>query len=429
MYFPANSLHSRSTHLSSNNKNHELEGKTRTEVIIAWQQAVTETHISNNIALGQAKARASVTYPQSQKLTELATRNAAKLKARTKKLNFALVTSQVVVVAFIIAIVAIGYRAPVEATQSGDTASVLEQDQPSVDQVAAADVAASAAQSANMLVQANVSSLAIDLNNKTDLAQTDNSFISKPQIVSQSTGRKGVTSYVTKDGDSVQTVAAAFGISEDTVRWANNLTSDNLKAGTKLTIPSITGVLYTVKAGDTADQLASKYQSDKDRIITFNDLELTGLNAGQQIIIPDGILPANERPGYVAPVSSYSSASATTAINSTFVAGNGYAYGYCTYYAYNRRAELGRPIGGNWGNAVSWAAMARAQGFRVDNIPEAGAVIQNGGGWGGYGHVGIVERVNSDGSLTVSDMNYVGWNIISTRTVPASSVGSYNYIH
>ena len=387
-----------------------------------------ETHISNNSALGQAKARASVTYPQGQKLTEIATRNAAKLKDRTKRLNFALVTSQVVVVAFIIVIVAIGYRAPVEATQSG-TASILEQDQPSVDQVAAADVAASVAQSTDMLVRANVSSLAIDLNNKTDLAQTDNSFISKPQILSQSTGRKGVTSYVTKDGDNVKSVAAAFGISEDTVRWANNLTSDNLKPGTKLTIPSITGVLHTVKAGDDAAKLASKYQADKERIITFNDLELTGLNAGQQIIIPDGILPANERPGYVAPASSYSSASATTSINSTFVAGNGYAYGYCTYYAYNRRAQLGRPIGGNWGNAVSWAAMARAQGFRVDNTPEAGAVIQNGGGWGGYGHVGIVEHVNGDGSLTVSDMNYVGWNIISTRTVSASSVGSYNYIH
>jgi surface antigen len=31
--------------------------------------------------------------------------------------------------------------------------------------------------------------------------------------------------------------------------------------------------------------------------------------------------------------------------------------------------------------------------------------------------------------LTVSDMNYAGWNVISTRTVPASSVGTYNFIH
>ncbi len=389
-----------------------------------------EMYISNNIALGQAAQRA--TAPQTNpKLTEIATKNAAKLKARTKKLNFALVTSQVVVVAFIIAIVAIGYRAPVEATQTAGASSILEQDQPSVDQVAAADVAASVAQSTNMLVSANVASLAISLNSKTELAQTDNSFISKPQIVSQTTGRKGVTTYVTKDGDNIKSVAAAFGISEDTVRWANNLTSDSLKPGTKLTIPSVTGVVYTVKDGDDSGKLASKYQADKDRIITFNDAELTGLKTGQQIIIPDGVLPENERPGYVTPTSNYTSSSAATAtsLKVSVATGNGYAYGYCTYYAYNRRAEIGQPIGGNWGNAVSWAAMARASGFAVDHTPEAGAVIQNGGGWGGYGHVGIVERVNSDGSLLVSDMNYAGWNIISTRSVPASSVGNYNYIH
>ena len=389
-----------------------------------------ETHISNNVALGQAGQRASVTQQSSQKITEIATKNAAKLRARTKKMNFALVTSQVVVVAFIIAIVAIGYRAPVEATQSSGSQSILEQDKPSVDQVAAADVAASVAQSTDMLVSAQVASLAISLNSKTELAQTDNSFISKPQIVSQSTGRKGVTTYTVKEGDNVKSVAASFGISEDTVRWANKLTSDSLKAGTNLTIPSITGVLYTVKGGDDASKLAEKYQADKERIITFNDAELTGLKVGQQIIIPEGVLPENERPGYVAPRSYSSSSSvASTGLSSSFVAGNGYAYGYCTYYAYNRRAEIGRPISGNWGNAVSWSTMARAQGFRVDHTPESGAVIQNGGGWGGYGHVGIVERVNADGSLLVSDMNYAGWNIISNRTVPASSVGSYNYIH
>ena len=394
-----------------------------------------EMHISNNIALGQARARAAITSPNSQKLTEIATKyavsNTAKLRARTKKLNVALMSSQVVVVAFIVAIVAIGYRAPVEASQATVNQSILEQAAPSVDQVAAADVAASVAQSTDMLVSTNVASLAISLNSKTDLAQTDNSFISKPQIVSQSTGRKGVTTYTVKSGDSVKTVAAEFGISEDTIRWANKLASDSLTPGAQLTIPSTTGVLYTVKPGDDAAKLADKYQADKDRIVTFNDAELTGLRVGQQIIIPDGVLPENERPGYVAPRSYASTSSNVTAtsLRTTVVAGNGYSYGYCTYYAYNRRAEIGRPIGGNWGNAVSWSAMARASGFRVDHTPEAGAVIQNGGGWGGYGHVGIVERVNGDGSLVVSDMNYAGWNVISTRTVPASSVGSYIYIH
>jgi surface antigen len=270
------------------------------------------------------------------------------------------------------------------------------------------------------------------LNAKTELAQTDNAFLSKPQIVSSASGRKGVTKYTTKAGDTIQALASQFSVSEDTIRWANNLTSDNLSPGKELAIPGATGVLYTVKDGDDPQKLADKYHADKSRIITFNDAEIKGLPVGRQIVIPDGVLPENERPGYVAPRSSRtisSQAAAVSTIKTGSFSGNGYAPGYCTWYAYNRRAELGRPIAGNWGNAVTWAAYARAAGFTVNNVPKAGAVIQNGGGWGGYGHVGIVERVNDDGSLLVSDMNYVGWNIISTRTVPASSVGSYSYIH
>ena len=382
--------------------------------------------------MGQARARAAVIAPNSQKIATMATKGAAQFADRTKKLNVALVTSQIVVVAFIVAIIAMGYRAPVEASQADAPQSILGQASASVDQIAAANVAASVAQSTDMAVTANVNSLAVSLNSQTSLAQPDATLISKPQIVSQLTGREGIISYTAKPGDSVPSLAASFGVSEDTIRWANDLTSDSLTAGASLKIPSVTGVVYTVRTGDTPDSLAQKYQADKGNIITFNDDELTGLKVGQQIVIPNGILPENERPGYVAPANNYvlTSTNATaTSLTSQVAGGNGYAYGYCTWYAYNRRAQLGRPIGGNWGNAVSWAAMARAAGFRVDQTPEAGAVIQNGGGWGGYGHVGIVEKVNSDGSLTVSDMNWVGWNIISTRTVPASAVTSYNYIH
>jgi surface antigen len=364
------------------------------------------------------------------RLTEIATKNAMRLRSRTKKLNITLLTSHVAVVAVIVGIVALGYRAPVETTGAVAARSVLDQPVVSVDQIAAANVATSVAQIANLSVQSNVSSLSISLNTKTELAQTDTAFLSKPQIVNQ-TGRNEITKYTTAEGDSVQSVAARFGISEDTIRWANKLTSDSLGAGKELTILGATGVLYTVKGGDSAEGLANKYQADKDRIITFNDLELTGLNSGQQIIIPDGILPESERPGYVAPNSLRSTNTRTAIVGGgvTVYGGNGYAYGYCTWYAFNRRVELGRPIGSNWGNAVSWAAYARGAGFRVDNTPQAGAVIQNGGGWGGYGHVGIVERVNPDGSVLVSDMNYAGWNIISNRTIPAAQAGSYVYIH
>ena len=65
-------------------------------------------------------------------------------------------------------------------------------------------------------------------------------------------------------------------------------------------------------------------------------------------------------------------------------------------------------------------------GYTVNNTPKAGAVMQT--TQGGYGHVAYVESVNSDGSVTVSEMNYQGVGVVSTRTISASQASSYNYI-
>ena len=111
--------------------------------------------------------------------------------------------------------------------------------------------------------------------------------------------------------------------------------------------------------------------------------------------------------------------------------GNLYTTGQCTYYAFDRRAELGKPIGSLWGNASNWAYSANQAGFNVDHTPEVGAVFQSGpgqNGAGAYGHVGVVESINSNGSVTVSEMNWNGGvNVKSYRTI--SNPNSYNYIH
>ena len=49
---------------------------------------------------------------------------------------------------------------------------------------------------------------------------------------------------------------------------------------------------------------------------------------------------------------------------------------------------------------------------------------------GSLGHVAYVESVNSDGSITISEMNYTGGAYVTdTRTISASEVSAYNYIH
>ncbi len=368
-----------------------------------------------------------------------------KSKSGTKSTTIA---AYVGVFLLVISMVAIGYQPPqkvdsvanaadTQGTSLNANSNAVVTDQPSVDQLVATNVAAGIAESANLPIASNVANLSVSLTAEHELAQSDSNVISKPQIVQPTADSRTVQHYVTKAGDTAQTVAHRFGVSADTIKWANNLSTDAISAGRNLIIPPTDGVIYTVKSGDTVASIAAKYGASAERIVSFNDLELTGAKAGKTIVVPGGVLPTNERPGYVAPSQGasygaydggYSTIDAQMAGAS---AGNRYAYGNCTWYAYERRVQLGLPVGSFWGNAATWAMYARAAGYRVDNTPSVGAIAQ----WNAYqggsyyaGHVGIVESVNSDGSITISEMNYLyNFNRVTSRTISPSSVS--NFIH
>lgn len=357
-------------------------------------------------------------------------------KKRSRAMTNAAMYSSVFLL--IIVVASIGYR-PSEATTPpvslGAAQAEADVTKPSVDQLAVAGLTAKTAEVANLSVASDASNAAITLNIKSELAQKDESVINKPQTF-EPTSSSAIVSYKTVAGDTAESIASRYGISAQTLKWANNLTSDAIVPGADVVIPTVDGVVYTVKSGDTVGSLASKYQSDQARIISKNDLELTSeLPIGQRIILPGGALPENERPGYVAPrryttnASTYSALSRTNPMY-TAQAGNRYGYGYCTWYAYNRRVQLGRPVGSFWGNASSWQYAATAAGFVVTRgNPGVGDVMQNGGG---LGHVAVVEDLHANGAIRVSEMNYHanggGWNIISYRTIDAGAVGSYYFI-
>lgn len=322
--------------------------------------------------------------------------------------------------------------APRAATPANDTA---------VDQLLATNIAATVSESAGMPITNNVTSLSQSMTVESLLSQTDTNMISKPQIVQPAADSRTAVTYTTVAGDTVPALAQKYGVSAQTIKWANKLTSDALEPGRSLTIPPVDGVVYTVKAGDTIDSVASKYKADKDIVVAFNDLEQTSaLAAGTQITIPGGALPTEEQPGYVAPRPVVSTTTAVSNYNGGYGSswtggvsgGNRYAYGQCTWYAYERRAQLGNPVGGMWGNANTWAYAGAASGFLVDGNPAPGAVMANGGG---YGHVAIVEAVNPGVSVSISEMNGYrfggGWNRVGHGDIPWSEAvsGMYRYIH
>lgn len=95
--------------------------------------------------------------------------------------------------------------------------------------------------------------------------------------------------------------------------------------------------------------------------------------------------------------------------------GNLYAFGNCTWYVKNRRPDLPN----NLGNANTWYSMAAADGYNVGSAPKKGAVGTSTAGW--LGHVVYVEGVSLDGlTVYISEMNYAGFDLISSRTVSAS---------
>lgn len=357
----------------------------------------------------------------------------------------------------VMTLVAVAYKPPVKQQSLADVSttpavSSAAQQTPqaavggtSVDQLMATNLASSLAESTDMPISNNVANLSQSLAVEGALAQSDANVISKPQVVSVTASARAPQTYTSVAGDTTQSIGAKYGISAQTVRWANNLTSDAVEPGRNLTILPYDGIVYTVKAGDTVDSLVSKYGGDKASLIADNDLELTGTPVvGSQIMIRGGTLPTTEQPGYVAPPTRTTTTTVTTPGGGNYTGGYGasytgavsvgnkYAWGNCTWYAYERRAQLGNPVGSFWGNASTWAAAAQSSGFLVDGNPAPGAVMQNGGG---YGHVAIVESVNPGVSITISEMNGYrfggGFAKVGHGDIPWSEAvsGMYKYIH
>ncbi|MBW3091815.1 CHAP domain-containing protein [Bifidobacterium sp. 82T10] len=111
--------------------------------------------------------------------------------------------------------------------------------------------------------------------------------------------------------------------------------------------------------------------------------------------------------------------------------GNAYAGGQCTWYAYNRRKEMGIGTPSYLGNGGDWAANAPSYGLRVDSTPQVGAALSfargQDGADGTYGHVAVVEAVNSDGTFLISEMNVQGLYVVSYRTL--TNNGQYLFVH
>ena len=132
------------------------------------------------------------------------------------------------------------------------------------------------------------------------LQVTDNAALVAPRNpigVYADTIHDQIVVYKVKSGDSPAGIAKRFGITLNTLLWANDLRSASLiKVGDQLVILPVSGIKYQVKRGDTIESIAKKFKSKEDDlssvvtdILQFNGLAVNErLEEGSVIIIPDG---------------------------------------------------------------------------------------------------------------------------------------------
>lgn len=173
---------------------------------------------------------------------------------------------------------------------------------------------------------------------------------------------------------------------------------------------------YKVKAGDSLTTISEAHKSSVDRLWSANP-QLTDPNKIEPemaLKIPLADEPLEARPLPVVPVIEEAptvepvQAGKPTVVKRGSSSGNLYTPGYCTWYAKNMRPDLPN----NLGNADTW--YVRYNGPK-GSTPAVGAVAVA----KGYMHVAIVTNISGD-SVTVSEANYVGWNVVSSRTTSAS---------
>lgn len=355
----------------------------------------------------------------------------SKKQSRNVKRNFkkhGLLFTNAVLIAAVTGFVWVGHNS---ASQTTSTASLLtggsaDQIDAPLDSISSADIAANVALAVGLPEEVMVVNQADSHKSQLTQANIQESVVAKPQVVTGvSASKNDIKSYVAAEGDTVTSIALRFGVSVESVKLSNGISTEQVQSGREIKVPPADGVVYVVAEGDTVDSLATKYRASAEKLVSVNDIELTGLKPGDTIFIAGGQAPV--APRTTRPVASGTTTAGNSAAEYDFVArygGNGYYYGYCTWYAATRV-----PVPNNWGNANTWDNRARASGWTVSKTPVAGAVAQTDSmSW--WGHVAVVEAVSEDGTMMkYSDMNGIaGFGRVGySDWVPISTFQNYIY--
>jgi LysM repeat protein len=208
--------------------------------------------------------------------------------------------------------------------------------------------------------------------------------------VSSSPSSGSISVYKVREGDSISGIADHFGVSVNTILWANDLTvGSTIRPGMSLVILPVSGVKHTVKKGETLSTIATSYHASAGEIATFN-----GLNASATVVVGDTlVIPGGEAS---APVSAKKKTVAKKAASTPIRSDLGTASGSGYYQDPVPGAILTQGIHGN--NGVDLGAPS---GTPIHAAAAGTVIISKGdGAWnGGYGSYVVVSHANGTQTL------------------------------
>lgn len=108
-----------------------------------------------------------------------------------------------------------------------------------------------------------------------------------------------ISVYEVKKGDTIGGIARLYGVSKNTIVWANDLKSETVRLGDTLVILPMTGIRHTIQKGETVSSIAKKYNADAEDIYKFNGIGSgQKLTVGEVVLVPDGestAVPAKQK--------------------------------------------------------------------------------------------------------------------------------------
>jgi LysM repeat protein len=192
-----------------------------------------------------------------------------------------------------------------------------------------------------------------------------------------------ISIYEVRKGDTLAQIASMFDVSENTIRWANNL-EGNITPGQTLVILPISGVKHLVKTGGTVADIAAIYHGDPREIAIFNGISVdTELKPGDQILVPNGEIAEEKKETKKKSVAKKTSGKTTSTTYSGYfmrpISGGTRTQGIHGYNGVDLAAPTGTPV------------YASAAGV---------VIISKSAGWnGGYGNYVVIKHDNGTQTL------------------------------